>query len=787
MYKLPETLTEDIANFGTLISDFKQNKVEPVKFKAIRVPMGVYEQRKDQVYMVRVRTTGGVISPRQLIGLIDIARRHHSNLLHITTRQEIQLQNLSLDEIEVILVELQAIGLTSRGGGGNTIRNILVSVNSGISEHEVFDPTPHAIALTSKLIAENDSFTLPRKLKIAFSNQEAADYASVNDLGFVARIKDGKRGFKVFMGGSVASQPTVGWVFSEFLPEEHLFAVAEAVKRFFSEHGNRKNKHKARLRHIFYRLGSEAFFALFDKYYQQAIRTEAAFYPEPPAAEKRRIHTTRNTVAGEAFEWWRKRYASRQRQAGLYSIIVPFTHGNIRLHETETVDKVLELLQLADSIGEDTIRFSTTQHIHLRNIPENALIDVYDKVKQLETDVNMPLIVNRIVSCTGADTCRLGICLSKGLASAIRRELIKKPQGLDAISNVRIQISGCPNSCGQQVWADLGFSGKVLRNDRIYPAYQVYAGAARGAHPVLAQSVGNLSARDIPGFVSDLLADYSQVVEQYPDFRTYILSEGQAVVRQLLEKYREVPAFEVDKNYYFDWGSDNLFSVADRGVAECSAGLFDMIDLDLKYIKQYRDELTEETDTDKINKLLHNIVYSSSRMLLITRGVEPKTVDDSFDLFISHFIAAGIVDKKYTDLVRTAREEKNADFSIRKNEVYALADTVIDLYRNMDDSLQFKNLPLVEPAEKEAASGIPLTGETAGLKKFKDLRGVACPMNFVQTKIQLSAMQSDELLEIWLDDGQPIQNVPGSVRSEGHDVLEQTQLQDYWKVVIRKK
>jgi sulfite reductase (ferredoxin) len=779
MYKLPETLTEDIARLGTLIKDFEQARVEPVKFKATRVPMGIYEQRKEQSYMVRIRTTGGVITPDQLIEIIAIAQHHHSDLIHITTRQEVQIQNLALNEIEAILVRLQSIGLSSKGGGGNTVRNILVSVDSGVIDKEIFDPTPHAIALTGKLIAENDSFTLPRKLKIAFSNNEqATDYAGVNDLGLVARIVAGRRGFKVFLGGSVASQPTTGWVFSEFEPEENLFALAEAVKKFFSEHGNRKNRHKARLRHIFYKLGAEEVFVLLGEYYRKALQTVPAYRPEQPVAtETPPSYTPQHTAAGKDFERWKKRYVTEQKQLGLYSVIVPFIHGNIRLHEPASVDRVVALLQFVSLFGKDTIRFSTSQNIHLRNIPAGALADLYNRIKQLtDVDADVPLLLNNIVSCTGADTCRLGICLSKGLASAIRAELAKDTQHLDSLSHLRIHISGCPNSCGQQTWADLGFSGKALRNNRLYPGYQVYVGAARGAQPELSQPVGSLNARDIPAFVSRLLATYAQVQTEYPDFRTYIQSAGKETLRQLLDEYQEVPPFEIDKNYYFDWGGETLFSVADRGVAECSAGLFDMIDLDLKYINEYRARLEHATDECEVNRLLHDIVYSSSRMLLVTRGVEPKTVEEAFELFISHFIDAGIVDKKYTNLVRKAGSENGFEFIARKDEIYALADTVIDLYRNMDDSLQFKHLP----------PPVPLQAEDVG-RKFKDLRGVACPMNFVQTKILLSGMKSGELLEILLDDGQPANNVPASVRSEGHDVVQQTPTGNYRTVVIRKK
>jgi sulfite reductase (ferredoxin) len=172
-------------------------------------------------------------------------------------------------------------------------------------------------------------------------------------------------------------------------------------------------------------------------------------------------------------------------------------------------------------------------------------------------------------------------------------------------------------------------------------------------------------------------------------------------------------------------------------------------------------------------------------MLLITRGAEPKTVEDTFTLFIKNFIDFGFVEEKFRPIVELAQKDKQADFISRKAEIQALADAVIELYQNMDDSLQFKNRkPAPSSSSSQTSQESPLSPSPP---KFKDLRGVTCPMNFVQTKIQLSSMQSGEELEIFLDDGQPIHNVPGSVRGEGHTILKQVQIGEYWQVIIKKK
>jgi len=713
------------------------------------------------------------------------ARSHNSTLLHITSRQEIQIHNISIDQVKTILPELQKVELSSKGGGGNTVRNFLVDINSGISNEEVFDVLPYAVELTTFLIAQPDSFTLPRKLKIAFSTNEVnADFALINDLGFVARIKDGKRGFKVYLGGSVASNPTLGWELFDFAPEEELFNIAVAAKKFFNNHGNRKNKHKARIRYIFYKEGPEKTKELFFHYYNEIKENDnLVFKPGKLAFENKTPFFPPISDNSAAFGEWKKRYAVSQSQTGLFSTVISFVNGN-----TDS-DTILEIADFADAFGNDVLRFTARQQLQLRNIPEVYLPNVFQLLTELNLGTSLPRIINNIVSCTGADTCRLGICYSKGASLALRKKLTKSNLSLDEVSSLQINISGCPNSCAQQIWSDIGFSGRVGRKERMYAAYNVYAGATKGLNPRLSEVIGTVSAKDLPQFTEDILADYIKVKENYPTFRSYLDAGGITKLKALVEKYKDIPDFEEDKNYYYDWGSDELFSVANKGPAECSAGLFDMIDVDLNFIHKGIKELEDETDARKIKQILYEILFSSSRMLLVTKGAEPKTTAGSFELFIEKFINEGLINDSFKELVQTAGTHPDFDFTDRKAEIILLANAVIQLYAGMDDSLQFKTPVILQVKEAKTIDKIleinELPLETKDIR-LKDFRGVACPMNFVKTKIELSSLKSGDLLEVWLDDGQPIQNVPGSVRNEGHEVVSLIQVEDYWKLLIRK-
>jgi sulfite reductase (ferredoxin) len=418
----------------------------------------------------------------------------------------------------------------------------------------------------------------------------------------------------------------------------------------------------------------------------------------------------------------------------------------------------------------------------LRNIPGQLLESLYQELKDLGVEVDLPRILNSLVSCAGADTCRLGICLARGASSSIKKALsgISEAQ-LDELSDIRVNLSGCPNSCGQHRISQLGFYGKASRNDRLYPAYYVVAGGRTGDNKArLASKYGEISARDLPQFTMQLLGKWSVKKSRFSDFNEYLDLEGQSDIEELLTNFETIPSFEDDKNYYFDWGASEVFSLTGKGAAECSAGMFDMIDFDRDAILDIRKGIAHTNDKDLINKSLYGIIFHASRMLLVTRGIEPSNREEVFTSFIQSFIKEGYVNQNFEPVVRQALENPEASFIKFWVLIDELSTTVIDLYNNMDDSLQFK-------VNKEIPVKNTVLESFLEEKRFKDFRGVACPMNFVKTKIELASMKSGELLEILLDDGAPIKNVPDSVRNEGHHVLEEKKNDNFWSVLIRKQ
>ena len=814
MYRIPSTLNGDLDYTQSLIDQFKAGEIQAGQLKSNRVPMGIYEQRKNQHYMLRLRCAGGLVTPEQLAKIAFVGHQLSTSHLHVTTRQEIQIHNVDIEDAIPALKKLEKVGISSAGGGGNTVRNMMVDDRSGLTADEEFDVYPYVEELTSRLIAEKDSFTMPRKYKVAIDTSVAtANYSYIADLGLQARIKDGQRGFRVLIAGSAASNAHTGWEVFDFLPEKDLYRAAKALKNWFHKYGNRRNRHKARMRYVFYKYGTEEAKRLYLEEFEE-LKKDGSIDFEVPALPLE--HHKPNFPALNAptdFETWKHRYAHKQTNAeglkeNLWYAYIPLRHGN------NSTDFFAEVAEYLGNYGNDVIRFTKKEQIQVRNIPEEYLTNIYAFFKKLGVyQIDYPVVVTNLTCCTGADTCRLGICLPKGAIDGIAKQLLNSNLNLDAIPDFELRMNGCTNICALATWGDLGFSGRVGRvGDDPYPAYTIWL-PVKGKHEIDLQQ-GYIAAKKIPAFVEDYLRDVIAEQANYADYYDYVAKRGVNIVKELIAKYKEVAPYAEEPDTFFDFGDDEKFSLIKYGKAECSAGLFDIIEIDQDTIREKRKEVEllmgntpqgvpADLQSDgkqaisKIEKLLHDIVFSENRMLLVTRGLDPRTDEDVYNGFEKEFIAAGIIPQKFKVLTDKARN--NESLIEQKPLIDELADLLNDLYQNMDDSLQFKltaeKTPVEQVAEEKAAEEKAPAEKASAAEETetivpdvkKDFRGVMCPMNFVKTKIALTPMQSGQILEILLDDGAPIENVPGSVKNEGHTILSTEKVENYWKVLIKKK
>ena len=858
MYRIPSTLNGDLDYTQSLINQFKAGEIQAGQLKSNRVPMGIYEQRKNQHYMLRLRCAGGLVTPEQLAKIAFVGHQLSTSHLHVTTRQEIQIHNVDIEDAIPALKKLEKVGISSAGGGGNTVRNMMVDDRSGLTADEEFDVYPYVEELTSRLIAEKDSFTMPRKYKVAIDTSVAtANYSYIADLGLQAQIKDGQRGFRVLIAGSAASNAHTGWEVFDFLPEKDLYRAAKALKNWFHKYGNRRNRHKARMRYVFYKYGTEEAKRLYLEEFEELKKDGSIDFEAPALPLEHHKPNFPPLKAPTDFETWKRRYAHKQTNAeglkeNLWYAYIPLRHGN------NSTDFFAEVAEYLGNYGNDVIRFTKKEQIQVRNIPEEYLTNIYAFFKKLGVyQIDYPVVVTNLTCCTGADTCRLGICLPKGAIDGIAKQLLNSDLNLDAIPDFELRMNGCTNICALATWGDLGFSGRVGRvGDDPYPAYTIWL-PVKGKHEIDLQQ-GYIAAKKIPAFVEDYLRDVIAEQANYADYYDYVAKRGVNIVKELIAKYKEVAPYAEEPDTFFDFGDDEKFSLIKYGKAECSAGLFDIIEIDQDTIREKRKEVEllmgntpqgvtadlqsdGKQETSKIEKLLHDIVFSENRMLLVTRGLDPRTDEDVYNGFEKEFIAAGIIPQKFKVLTDKARN--NESLIEQKPLIDELADLLNDLYQNMDDSLQFK-LPAVQSPtdftdntdskeksagqknrsededksvssvksvgqksrsenEEESVSSVKSVGQksrseneqksSAGEPEAispdvkKDFRGVMCPMNFVKTKIALTPMQSRQILEILLDDGAPIENVPGSVKNEGHTILSTEKVENYWKVLIKKK
>lgn len=783
-YDIPDNFNDEIDSFAQAIRSFQKHQLHPTKFRAIRVPFGVYEQRTKNTFMLRIRMTAGGVTPTQLKKVAELAEKFGKPSVHVTTRQELQLHDIQLTDIPEIAGELYGVGLSCRGGGGNTVRNIMASYDSGINPEESFDVTPHAVALSSRMIGEDDSWNFPRKFKISFSSTEQDNaLAAFNDLGFIATHRIGERGFRAFVAGGMGCRPRLAKILHVFIPENQVYHVCAAVKNLYLEYGNRKTKNAGRLRFLWEEMGETTFR---EKYAEELAKVAgrdpldldlSSFTNDSSPGEVTGLAP--KYFSGTHFSNWQAHYVTDQRQAGLKSVLIPLHLGDIGGEDA------LRLSRFLAKFGENTMRLTMTQNIQVRNLPERFLGNLYELVTEITTLSHLPKLCGEIIACTGANTCTTGVCLPQGLVPVMQKYLVQSGVNFDSCKNLRVNISGCPNSCGQHHVGDLGFYGRIVRkNGKTLPGYWVIGGASINPDTrAFGEKCGWVAARDLPQLLVEILTQYQCYAEDGSNFKEYFDKGGKTEITALCDRYSDsVPDYATDESYYTDWGANEEFTTAHMGHGECSAGIYDMIEVAMNSINESIDHKKRAGSGIDTRELALSLVANAAGMLLVTRGVDPATEDEMYLEFEKNFLDTGLVEEKFRPLVQAASRRDLSFLADRVDLAEELGRTMIQLYHSMDNRLRFK-------CEAEVIATLPADTEEKSRRPemFKDLRGVACPMNFVKTKVELSRMQVGDFLKILLDDGEPVDNVPRSVLTEGHAIISQERKGDHWQVVIEKK
>jgi sulfite reductase (NADPH) hemoprotein beta-component len=492
----------DIDEFVEVLGKYERGEITPEAWRRFRLVRGTYGQRQDNVQMLRIKIPQGIVTSSQMRALAGVASRYSRGFCHVTTRQNIQYHFVLLSVVEEVMRELANEGLTTREACGNSVRNITGCPYAGTSESEIFDVTPYAEAMTRYFLRHPLSAVLPRKFKIAFEGcTEDHALASIHDIGWRARIVDGKKGFRVTVAGGTSILPVSGYVLYDFLPVEEMFNVAEAVVRVFHRFGDYKHPQRNRMKFVVKALGWDGYRARFEECLDEFKKEGGARLPFDPAAvlpetapdwapgEAPTLQTVAATAATpvngpgimpssvrltslpDAFVRWMRSNVSKQRQAGYYHVTVrlplgDFTSGQMRV-----------LADLSEAYGDGSMRLTVEQNVLFRWVKREAIEPFYQRIAAAGLAAPDASRLSDVVSCPGAESCRLAVTQSRGLGRALTEHLSARPELVDLVPSGHIKISGCPNGCGQHHIASIGFQGSVRKlGPRAVPQYFVLVG-----------------------------------------------------------------------------------------------------------------------------------------------------------------------------------------------------------------------------------------------------------------------------------------------------------------------
>jgi sulfite reductase beta subunit-like hemoprotein len=570
-----EAIEAEIVRFEERVHQLQSGAITAEQFRPFRLKHGTYGQRQPGFQMLRVKIAAGVLKPAQLRVLADIADEYSTGRGHLTTRENVQFHFVKLENVGAAMRLLADAGLTTREACGNTVRNVTSCPVAGICPGEAFDVTPYALGVSRYLLRHPDFHDLPRKFKIAFSGCEddgACAVAGIHDVGLIAQVRGNngtsRRGFKVLVGGGLGSLPTEAAVLTDFLPEEELLPIIEAILRVFTETGNRKNKLLARLKYVLRAKGIEEFRRLVaEKRKVSQVPAEVFTVPTPirPALvtiAPMPLSSATETPNDPEYDRWAEHNLMSQRQTGYGAVWIKLPAGTFHSNQMRGLADVLE------KNGLTGVRIAVNQDLVIPWVPFDRARAIYDQLGARGLATPGARTVSDVTGCPGATTCNLGITRSLTLADVLSRELdgYTDPE----IQKLRIKISGCPNSCGHHHIADIGFYGNVRKvGEQQAPYYQLLLGGKVSAGGVrFGRQIMSVPARPIPAIIRELLAFYQTNRQPAETFSAWVTRTPDATIKERLRPLAEVSSATED--LFVDWGDTETYSLK-LGRGECVA------------------------------------------------------------------------------------------------------------------------------------------------------------------------------------------------------------------------
>ncbi len=635
---------QDIIELANKIELFHNGKIDEEKFRSLRLARGVYGQRQEGVQMIRIKIPYGKLKSNQLRRISEVSDEYSKGRLHITTRQDIQIHYVDLNRTPELWADLEKDDVTLREACGNVVRNVTASETAGIDVNEPFDVSPYADALYKFFLRNPICQEMGRKFKVSFSStDEDTGLSYLHDIGYIAKIKDGVRGFKVMVAGGLGSQPRHADVLFDFVETDQIIPIMEGVLRVFDRYGERKSRAKARMKFLLKDIGLEAFRALIAEeqkaieFKSVAIDADAYVASTPIAVEAPQVAIKDQ----EAFDLWKSTNVIPQKQEGYVAIGIKVLLGDFY------TDKARLLANLVDAYAAGEVRLTLRQNIVIPFVKEDLVPFFYQELEKLgfvEAGYNKAV---DITACPGTDTCNLGIASSTGIAEELERVIkAEYPQYLKN-EDLVIKISGCMNACGQHNMANIGFQGMTVRTPEklVAPALQVLLGGGNqgDGHATFADKVVKVPSRRGPEALRRILNDF-EAHGQGKSFVAYYQEKGEKYFYDFLNDLQD--ATNLTQEDFIDWGEEEKY-VKEIGIGECAGVVIDLI----ATLFLESEEKIENAKTSFENGVYSGAIYlayqslvNSAKAVLLSENKKTNTHASIISQFDELFVASGKID-----------------------------------------------------------------------------------------------------------------------------------------------
>lgn len=523
-------LSTALGRHGDRVDRYLKGRSPGNEFTPVRLSYGLYYQLDHTSHMQRIKLPAGLMTSQQMRVLGDIADDYARGVIHVTTRQDVQLHWIDLENVMAMYHRLHEVGITTRGACADTLRNVTAAIRAGTLPGELFDVTPYALAVHEYFLFHPLNLTQPRKFKIAFAGEPDYDsvQARINEIAYFPKVVDGLPGFSVWAAGGLGAQPHLAQKVRDFVPAGDLLLVTEALVRLQHRSGERKNRKRARMKYLFQKLGAERFIAELDQIYAtvesshgSALRAELeAMLGDYQPLQPRHPGAPLPADAEGEFAHWLRTNTFIQKQEGYFVATVQLPLGDL------SGAQMRALADLAEEHGAAEARTANDQNIVIPWIPGDRLESVYRRLCELRLGAADAFHISDVVSCPGADYCNLAMSRSMGVATAIREHFVAMNGDVEKLGTLRIRISGCPNACGQHQVGDIGLTGQSTKgkDGKYTPHYSMLLGGVCGEDEsrLGGRVGGRFVAEDVPRAVAAVARYFQENRQGQESFAAFV-------------------------------------------------------------------------------------------------------------------------------------------------------------------------------------------------------------------------------------------------------------------------